>query len=223
MIRNAVGTLISRIAVAATTNRTRKMLAARKSRIAGPKTTSSAVTATSRTSRTGTIVKISFPGRVSRDQVLLSAVTLLVHPAHDRVEGGHDGHRVRDQVARHHHAHRLEVDERRVVDPHPERLVRAVADHVGGVLAARALDPGVGPAWPRPEQPRQLRHNRPVGHLVNALVDDPEALLDLVDPEQVAGEAVALVTGRDVEVELREDAVRMRPADVERDAGRPQV
>ena len=120
-------------------------------------------------------------------------------------------------------ADRLEVDERRVVDPHPERLVRAVADGVGRVLAARALDRGVGATRPRPQQPRQLGHDRSVGHLVEALVDDPEALLDLVHPEQVAGQAVALGAGRDVELELREDAVRVRPADVERDAGRAQV
>ena len=46
-------------------------------------------------------------------------------------------------------ADRLEVDERRVVDPQPERLVGAVADRVGGVLAARALDRGEGPARAR--------------------------------------------------------------------------
>ena len=94
---------------------------------------------------------------------------------------------------------------------------------VGRVLAARALDRRVGAARARPEQARQLGHDRAVGHLVEALVDDPQALLDLVDPEQVAGQAVALGAGRDVEVELREDAVRVRPADVERDARRPQV
>ena len=101
-------------------------------------------------------------------------------------------------------ADRLEVDERRVVDPQPERLVGAVADGVGGVLAARALDRGVGPARARPQEPRQLGHDRPVGHLVEALVDDPQALLDLVHAEQVAGQAVALGAGRDVEVELRD-------------------
>ena len=40
----------------------------------------------------------------------------------------------------HHQPNGLQMDERRVVDPHPERLVRAVADGVGRVLAARALD-----------------------------------------------------------------------------------
>ena len=118
---------------------------------------------------------------------------------------------------------RLQVDERRVVDPHPEGLVGAVADGVRGVLAARALDRRVGTAGARPQQPRQLGDDRPVGHLVQALVDDPQALLDLVHAEQVARQAVALGPGRDVEVELGVDRVRMRPADVERDAGGAQV
>ncbi len=121
----------------------------------------------------------------------------------------------------------LEVHERRVVDLHPERLVGAVRDRVGPVEAARPLDPGPRPAGPRPEQSRQLRHDRPVGHVVQALVDDPQALLDLLDPQQVAVERVAAVgavaPGRDVELELGVDRVRVRPADVERDAGRPQV
>ena len=50
--------------------------------------------------------------------------------------------------------HRLEVDEARVVDPHPERLVGAVADRVGRVLSARPLDRGVGPPGSRPEETR---------------------------------------------------------------------
>ena len=84
------------------------------------------------------------------------------------------------------------------------------------VLAARALDRGVGATRPRPEESRQLGHDRAVRHLVEALVDDPQALLDLVHAQQVARQAVALGAGRDVEVELRVDAVRVRPADVER-------
>src|SRR4029079_12516753 len=103
----------------------------------------------------------------------------LVHPAHDRIERGHDGHRVRDQVVPHQQPDELEMHERRVVDLHPERLVGAVRDRVGPVQAARPLDAGPRPAGPRPEQSRQLRHDRPVGHVVQALVDDPQALLDL--------------------------------------------
>ena len=69
-----------------------------------------------------------------------------IDPAHDRVEAGHDGHRVGDQVAGHELADRLEVEERRVVDAQPEGLVGAVAHRVAGVLAARALDRDEGSA-----------------------------------------------------------------------------
>src|SRR5205823_4972034 len=82
---------------------------------------------------------------------------------------------------------------------------------------------GVGPSGSRAEQPRELRHDRAVRHVVEALVDDPEALLDLVDPDEVAGQAVALVACRDVELELRKDAVRVRPAEVEGHAARSEV
>ncbi len=109
------------------------------------------------------------------------------------------------------------------MDPHAEGLVRPVAHDVGGVLATRPLDGGVRPSGARPQQPRQLGHHRAVRHVVETLVDDPEALLDLVHPEQVARQAVALLARRDVEFELREDAVRVRPPDVERDARRAQV
>src|SRR4029079_12283130 len=223
MIRNALGTLISRTAVAATTNRTSQRFAPRKSTSGLPAMTTRRTSPRLRSARSGTSVKTILPASVRRPQERATAVTLLVHAAHDRVEGGHDRHRVGDQVARHQDADRLEVDERGVVDPHPERLVGAVADHVGSVLAARPLDRGVGPTGSRTEQPRELGHDRAVGHLVEALVDDPEALLDLVDPDEVASQAVALVPGGDVEVELGEDPVRMGPPEVERDAAGPQV
>src|SRR3712207_8043618 len=51
---------------------------------------------------------------------------------------------------------------------------------------------------------------------------DPDALLDLLHAEQVAGEGVALGARRDVELELRVDRVRVGAADVERDAGCPR-
>jgi hypothetical protein len=91
------------------------------------------------------------------------------------------------------------------------------------VLAPRAFDRGVRPARPGPDQARQLGHDRAVGHLVEALVDDPEALLDLVHAQQVAGQAIAFRPGGDVEVELWVDAVRMGPANVEGHPGGPQV
>src|SRR5258705_8321399 len=109
------------------------------------------------------------------------------------------------------------------MDSHPERLVRAVRDDVCGVLPTRPFDAGVRPTGTRPQEPRQLGYDRPVRHVVEALVDDPEALLDLLETDEVAGEAVAFGPGRDVELELRKDRVRMGPTNVERDAGGPQV
>src|SRR5258705_4968242 len=255
MIRNAVGTLINSTAVAATTNRTSHRFVARKSRMPRPNTTMTTISPAGRTARIGSTVKITWPPRVRRLQVLVIAVIApavcelatsaashcsptevrggaprrhrpevsLVHPAHDRVEARHDGHRVGDEVARHQQADRLEVEVRRVVDPHPERLVRPVADDVRGVLPARPLDPGVGSARSRTEKTRQLGHDRPIGHLVEALVDDPQALLDLVEAYEVAGEAVALGPGRDVELELRKHGIGVGSTEVERDAGGPQV
>src|SRR4051794_33167157 len=153
MIRNAVGIVISRITVAATANRTIAMLLARMSTTVGPSSTSPATVTTVTTSSNGTIVKMTLPGKVSRFHDLpttvigncLAAVPRraelfarsFVDAAHDRIEGGHDRHGVSDQMPGHQHADRLEVDERRVVDAQPERLVRAVAHGIHGVLAAR--------------------------------------------------------------------------------------
>ena len=109
------------------------------------------------------------------------------------------------------------------MDPQAERLVGPVAHRIAGVLSAGPFHRAVGAARARAEEARQARHDGPVGHLVQALVDDPEALADLVHAEQVARQRVALVAGRDVELELRVDAVRVRAADVERDARGAQV
>ena len=141
MIRKAVGMVITRSAVAASTKRTRGRFAPRKSS-SGP---SSSATATVRTapttSRTGTSTRIAREPSDRRSQyALITTRPSLVHAAHDRVEGGHDRHRVGDQVARHEQPHRLQVEEAGVVDPQAERLVRPVADRVAGVLAARPLD-----------------------------------------------------------------------------------
>src|SRR6266542_5289526 len=283
MITKAVGTLMSRTAVAATTNRTIGRLAASTSTIAPPYRLTTTTSGTNSASRIGRPRKITLPVIVSRLHVRpTAAVTApaldgqcrrcrlrtlahdlgpmargsvasslggrmatrrrgcqdplagawattrprrpsFVDSAHDRIQRRHDRHRVRDQIARHDQADRLEVHEAGVVDPHPERLVRAVADGIRGVLAAWAFDRRIGPAWSRPEQPRQLGHDRTVGHLVEALVDDPDALPDLVHPQQVASQAVALGAGDDVEVELRIDRVGMGPPEVERQAARPQV
>src|SRR6478672_2568180 len=130
MIRKAVGTVIRRITVTATTNRTIGRLAARMSTTVGPRMAIAATATTVPTISNGTTVKMTLPGKVSRFQDLPTTVMSsclaraglcrrsLVDAAHDRVEARHDRHRVGDQVARHHQANGLEVDERRVVDAH---------------------------------------------------------------------------------------------------------
>src|SRR5688572_3631260 len=80
----------------------------------------------------------------------------LVHAAHDRIEAGHDGHRIGDQVARHQMADSLEREVRRVVDAQPEGLIGAVAHGVAGVLAARALDGDERPAGRDADHARDL-------------------------------------------------------------------
>src|SRR5829696_7258265 len=270
MIRNAVGIVIRRITVTATTKRTTSMFEARMSRIGPPSRAIPPTSPSVSNNKTGMAVKMTFPGSVSRFQLFettvisnclaccrtspgegageqaserspsyvseaaepatngwavprhaaLIAYRSFVDAAHDRVKAGHDRHGVGHQLPGHHQADRLEVDERRIVDPQPEGLVGAIADRIRGVLAAWSLDRGVGPSGARAEEPWQLRHDRPVRHVVEALVDDPQALLDLVHPQQVARQAVALGPGRDVELELREDAVRVCPPDVERHARR---
>src|SRR6185503_8352426 len=147
----------------------------------------------------------------------------LVDAAHDWIQRGHDRHRVSKQIAGQERSDGLEVDEAGVVDLEPERLVGAVADGVRAEQPARRLDGGPGATRPWPEEPRQLGHDRPVGHLLEALVDDPQALLDLLHPEQVARQRIAFRPGRDVELELRVDRVGMGPSDVERDARGAQV
>src|SRR4051812_28887170 len=233
MIRNAVGTVISRMTVAATTNRTIGRFAARVSIASCPNAVIRMISAAIPTTSSGTRMNRNFPGRVSRFQPRETTVIAndlahwaygsLIYPAHDRIERGHDCHGVGDEMPRHHQPDRLQMQERRVVDPHPERLVRSVTDRVDRVLPSWRLDARVGATRTRPKQPRQLRHHRAVGHLVQALVDDAQALLDLVHPQEVTGEAVTLLARRDVEIELRVDAVRVGTTHVERDPGRPEV
>ena len=72
--------------------------------------TSRELTATNTSSSGSTILPTSvsrFQGRETHAQRAAIARSL-VDAAHDRVEAGHDGHRVRDQVAGHQVAHRLE-------------------------------------------------------------------------------------------------------------------
>jgi hypothetical protein len=74
MIRNAVGMLITRIAVAATTKRTSATLSWRNWRIVGPKRTRKTVRPTVKRMRTGRIVKTSLPASVRRLQLRATAV-----------------------------------------------------------------------------------------------------------------------------------------------------
>ncbi len=69
MIRNAVGTVISRTIVTATTNRTIGRFAARMSRIGLPSTTIPATSPTVSRMSSGMTVKTIFPGNVSRSQL----------------------------------------------------------------------------------------------------------------------------------------------------------
>src|SRR3989304_5707462 len=50
-----------------------------------------------------------------------------------------------------------------------------------------------------PDQARDLGHDRTVGHLVKALVDHVDRLLDLVEADEIARVRIALLAGGDVE------------------------
>src|SRR3954451_11560034 len=141
MIRKAAGMLNRRTPVTATTNRTMPRFAFSTSSSSGPTNTASRIVAIGATTSTSSISgRISLPRTVMLPQARLSAVMpessrdrarvararSLVHAAHHRVERGHDGHRVRDQVVLHQQADELQVDERGVVDLHPERLIGPV-------------------------------------------------------------------------------------------------
>src|SRR5450759_2873371 len=224
MITNATGIVTTMIAAAAATNRARGRFAPRKSSTGGRSSATATVRMAPTTRRAGTMIRNALEPTERRFQY--AVITLrpsLVHAAHDRVQRRHDRHGVGNQVSRHEKPDQLEVQEAGVVDAQPERLVRPVAEGVAGVLAAGPFDGAVGAARARAQEARKARHDGPVRHLVEALVDDPEALADLIHPEQVARQRVALAARRDLELQLRVDAVRMSAADVERDAGRPEV
>src|SRR5689334_22698923 len=147
MIRKALGTLIRRTAVTATTKRTIGRFAVRMSTTIGPAKRAMRIVAIgARIRKTRASGSTTFPSGVRlrrlrataavmrRPRSTLRAGRSLVDSAHDRVEAGHDGHRVGDEMTRHQHPDRLEVDERGVVDAEAERLIRAVADGIRGVL-----------------------------------------------------------------------------------------
>ncbi len=80
MIRKAVGIVITRTAVAATTNRTRGRLADRKSTTNGPRMMTVTTSPASRARSTGTTVNRILPGRVSRSKVRLRVAIYLSTP-----------------------------------------------------------------------------------------------------------------------------------------------
>src|SRR6266516_2898331 len=92
----------------------------------------------------------------------ISRSSLLVDPAHDRVEAGHDGHGVGDQVAWHQQGHDLQADEARVAHPEPIRRGPAVADGVHAVQAAGALHRAVGPSRLGADDAGNLGLDRPM-------------------------------------------------------------
>src|SRR3990170_3612032 len=151
MLMKAIGTLARSAAVAATRKRTmptfRRPVSTTVSPIAGRIPVTIPRKATRPRARTiprsGTT---TLPAGVRWPQLRATTLTLLVHAAHDRVEAGHDRHRIGDQVAGHQHPHALQVDEARVVDAEAEGLVGPIADGVAGVLPAGALDGGEGAA-----------------------------------------------------------------------------
>src|SRR5438034_8751895 len=74
MIRKAVGTVIRRMTVTATTNRTIGTLAARMSTTVGPRIAIAATATTVSTISTGTTVKMTLPGKVNRFQLFPTTV-----------------------------------------------------------------------------------------------------------------------------------------------------
>src|SRR3954447_5481584 len=206
MITNAMGGVRSSTTVAASRKRTMGRFAARTSTSTGPTNTASRTVTSGPRTRTMnasgrmTLPKIvrlfqarptaiiELPHRGQRARVVEMAAAegppaarSLVDTAHDRIEARHDRHRVGDQVVLHQEPDELEMHEGRVVDADTKRLVRAVADGVGPVHPARTLDRRERAARTRPQEPRQLRHHRPIGHPMEALVDDPQALLHLLE------------------------------------------
>src|SRR3990170_8651720 len=151
MLMKAIGTLARSAAGAATRKRTmptfRRPVSTTVSPIAGRIPVTIPRKATRPRARTiprsGTT---TLPAGVRWPQLRATTLTLLVHAAHDRVEAGHDRHRIGDQVAGHEHRHHLEGDEGRVAHPEPIRVRAAVADGIDAVQAARRLDRPVGTA-----------------------------------------------------------------------------
>src|SRR5664279_3696523 len=102
MITNAIGIVITMIAVAAATNRTRDRFAPRKSSTGGSSRAIPTVSTAPITRRAGTITRNALEPSERRFQyAAITGRSSLVHAAHHRVERRHDRHRFGDQVPRH--------------------------------------------------------------------------------------------------------------------------
>src|SRR5215208_2548583 len=147
---------------------------------------------------------------------------LLVPPTADRVHEAHDGHYVGQVVPRYYLMQELHVDEARVAVVHPIWRVRTVGDDVHRELAPRALDAPEALALGRPDAAAHVRHHSTLGHLLEALLDDLDALQALPDSNPVRSLNIARRVGYDVELQLGVDTVGVVESDVEVDAGAPQ-
>ena len=116
----------------------------------------------------------------------------------------------------------LHVAEARVAVMDPVRRVRAVRDDVDRVLTARALDPSEALALGRTDAAARIPHHLALRHLLQALLDDPDALQALRDTDPVGGLDVARRIGNDLELQLGVDAVWIVEPDVEVHAGAAQ-
>src|SRR5512140_2908561 len=131
MITNANGMKIRTMASTATSIRAISRWSRIALQIAPPKITIVRTAPAVRKTSSGTRIRSALPGRVRRSQVRAMALMpryrerSLVDAAHHRIQRRHDRHRVGQQVAREERAHGAQVDEARVVDLQPERLVGA--------------------------------------------------------------------------------------------------
>src|SRR3972149_3303654 len=113
-------------------------------------------------------------------------------------------------------------------DAHPVRVLAAVGNDVKTHVPPRRLDPGVAFACARLALARPPGDGRPLGHHLEALAQDLDALMHFDNAHPVTVVAVAQLadlrrTDRHFEVQLRIDRVRDVAPDIPLDAGAAQV
>src|SRR5262249_38322932 len=96
----------------------------------------------------------------------------------------------------------------------------AAANHIDAVLSARVFAAHVNLVRPRPQSRHPRRQDRSFRHRLNRLLDDPDRLANLLEPDPVAVVAVAVLARRYTEVEAVVNAVGLVPPEVELKAGR---